>query len=332
MDANAPKPTMKIKGLVREYKLEPHQMTERLTPETDLFVLAHMGVPEIAKQSWRLIINGLIDRPLEIGFEELLRRPKKVVETIHQCAGSPVNPTVPTRQIANVKWTGVDLQELFSEAEVHSNATHVWAYGLDHGSMAGEDQDFYLKDVPLSRVEDGDVLIAYELNGEPLSAKHGFPARLIVPGFFGTNSVKWLSRLRLSDVRARSIFTTKFYNDPVPESDATTPVWEIAPESVIVAPAQNGKVKTGETEIWGWAWSSCEVDKVEISGDGGHSWNLADLEPRTHRSWQRFSGRWSAHQAGIHELLSKATDVRGRAQPMEGARNAVYLVSVVVED
>jgi len=332
MAPNELKPAMSIEGLIREYKLEPHHMTARLTPATDLFVLAHLGIPEVTKEDWRLVIDGLVDNPLEIGFEELLRCPKRVVETVHQCAGSPMNPTAPTRQIANVKWAGVDLRDLFSEAGVHSNATHVWAYGLDHGKFAGEDQDFYLKDVPFSRVQAGDVLIAYELNDEPFSAKHGFPVRLVVPGYFGTNSVKWLNRLHEADGRASSIFTTRFYNDPVPESDATKPVWEIAPESVIVAPASDGEVKVGETEIWGWAWSSCEVEGVEVSTDGGLTWNQADIEPRSHRSWQRFSLRWLARQAGTHELLSKATDAQGQTQPLDGARNAVYVISVTVID
>lgn len=332
MVANAPKPIMKIEGLVREHKLEPHQMTDRLTPESDLFVLAHLGIPEVAVKSWQLVIDGLVDDPLVLRFDDLMQRPNKVVETIHQCAGSPMNPTAPTRQIANVKWTGVDLRDLLSEAGIRPDATHIWAYGEDHGTFAGEAQDYYLKDLPLSRVVDGDVLIAYELNDEPLSAKHGFPARLVVPGFYGTNSVKWLNRLHAADGRASSTFTTRFYNDPVPGSDGTRPVWEIAPQSVIVSPAPVGKLTTGDVEVWGWAWSSTDVARVDISVDGGRSWTRADLEPRTQRSWQKFLFNWTARQAGTYQLLSKATDTQGATQPMDGARNSVYAVAVQVEE
>ena len=307
-------------------------MTERFTPAADLFVLAHLGIPEINTENWSLDIDGLVDKPLELSFDELLRRPKRVVETVHQCAGSPLEPTVPTRRIANVRWAGIDLAELLAEVGVRSTATHLWAYGLDHGEFAGAKQDFYLKDVPLSRIEKGDILIAYELNEEPLSAKHGFPARLVVPGYFGTNSVKWLSRLQLAGGRAKSLFTTRFYNDLVPESDATKPVWEIAPESVIVSPAPDSRWPTGDVEIWGWAWSVCDVGSVEVSTDGGIAWHKASVEPRSQRSWQRFSYRWPARRPGTQELLCRATDVQGVTQPLDGARNAVYVITVTIEE
>ena len=331
MGQHAPKPAMSIEGLFREYKLEPAGMTERFTPAADLFVLAHLGIPEVRAETWSLRVDGLVEAPLELSFDELLRRPKRVVETVHQCAGSPLEPTVPTRRIANVRWAGVDLRELLEEVEVRSTATHLWAYGLDHGEFAGAQQDYYLKDVPLSRLEEGDVLIAYELNEEPLSAKHGFPARLVVPGFFGTNSVKWLSRLQLAGARAKSLFTTRFYNDTVPESDGTKPVWEIAPESIIVSPAPDSSLPAGDTEIWGWAWSAGDVGAVEVSTDGGLAWHKAQLETRSQRSWQRFSYKWSARQSGTQELLCRATDTQGARQPLDGARNAVYGIMVTIE-
>jgi sulfane dehydrogenase subunit SoxC len=332
MGADATKPKMKIEGLVREHKLAPHQMTERLTPEPDLFVLAHLGIPEIDIAAWQLVVDGLVDNPLTLDFDSLTKRPRKVVETIHQCAGSPMNPTVPTRQIANVEWAGASLRDLLEEAGIDEGASHVWAYGSDHGNFAGDDQDHYLKDLPVSRLAEGDVLIAYELNGEPLSKKHGFPARLVIPGYFGTNCVKWLSRLHIADRRASSTFTTRFYNDPQPDSDETTPVWEILPESVIVAPAPESRLETSETEIWGWAWSAHEVATVEVSTDDGQSWQPAILEPRRQRAWQKFACSWTPQDSGGYRLMSRATDTQGRRQPLDGARNAVHAVAVEVGD
>jgi sulfane dehydrogenase subunit SoxC len=184
------KPVMTIDKMVRADKLTPPQMTARFIPTDDPFVLAHMGIPAVAAPDWSLTIDGLVEKPLTLTYEELLKRPKRVIETVHQCAGSPLNPTVPTRRIANVRWGGVDLAELLAEADVSPEATHLWAYGLDHGKFVGEAQDCYLKDSPLARLAEGDVMIAYELNGDPLPVEHGFPARLVVPGYFGTNSVK----------------------------------------------------------------------------------------------------------------------------------------------
>ena len=117
----------------------------------------------------------------------------------------------------------------------------MWSHGADYGEFAGVAVERYTKDLPLSRLS-ADVLIATELNDEPLLAENGFPARLVVPGFYGTNSVKWLTGMTLADRRADSPFTTRWYNDAVLDGEGratgqTVPVWAIAPESVIVAPA-----------------------------------------------------------------------------------------------
>ena len=324
------KVAMKFGKMVRKQKLMPPQMTERFTQTSDLFVLAHMGIPAVSADDWSLQIDGLVETPLNLTFEDLQKLPKREIVTIHQCAGSPLNPTAPTRRIANVRWAGVDLRELLSEVGIKPGATHLWAYGLDHGEFAGEAQEAYLKDSPLSRLDGGDVLIAYELNGEPLPVEHGFPARLLVPGYFGTNSVKWLSRLNLADHRATSLFTSRFYNDDVPGSDDTRPVWEIAPESVFVSPAPDAQLTRGPQEIWGWAWSASAVQSVEVSTDGGVTWNEAELEPRVQRTWQKFSFSWTDGKSGAHELLCRATDSAGNTQPLTGARNAVYGVTVTV--
>ena len=330
MMAMSPKPAMAIDGMVREHKLKPSQMTSQLTPVEDLFVLAHMGVPETSVENWFLDIAGHVEKTIRLNYEELISRPKRVLETVHQCAGSPLNPTLPTRRIANVQWGGIDLAELLDEAGVSADSTHLWSFGLDHGKFAKEDQENYLKDIPLSRLAEGDVLIAYELNGAPLPLKHGFPARLVVPGYFGTNSVKWLSRLEVADQRAESIFTTKFYNDAVPGTDDTRPVWEIFPESLIVAQAPDVIIPAEGAEIWGWAWSATGVARVDVSTDGGDSWQKADVGPRQQRSWQRFSYQWIPSAAGQHTLMSRASNADGAIQPLEGARNAVYGLDVTV--
>jgi DMSO/TMAO reductase YedYZ molybdopterin-dependent catalytic subunit len=117
----------------------------------------------------------------------------------------------------------------------------VWSTGADYGEFGGVSVETYVKDPPVNRVK-SDALVAYEMNGAPLAPEHGFPARLVVPGFYGTNSVKWLTRMTLAEARAPGPFTTRWYNDPVEDDRAsargrTVPVWAIAPQSVIVAPA-----------------------------------------------------------------------------------------------
>ncbi len=172
---------------------------------------------------------------------ELMQRPRVEVTSVHQCCGNPMRPDVPTRRVCNVTWGGVRLADLIADCELIPAAQFIWLSGADCGVFEGVDCDAYVKDLCIDRVAD-DVLVAYEMNGAPLRPENGYPARLVVPGYYGTNSVKWLNRLTLADTRAKGPFTTRWYNDAVRDASgqptgATSPVWSIAPELVIVSPA-----------------------------------------------------------------------------------------------
>jgi sulfane dehydrogenase subunit SoxC len=331
------RPPMEPATGIRRIKLAPHQTVERVTATDDLFVLAHLGVPRVDPAHWSLTIDGLVQRPLTLTLEALKARPKVIAEAVHECCGSPMEPKVPTRRVANVRWGGVDLAALLDESGIAYGARFLWSYGLDGGDFAGTHCDWYLKDLPLERLKAGDVLLAYELNGAPLPAEHGFPVRLVVPGYYGTNSVKWLWRLHLADRRAEGQFVSVLYNDTLDPEDisagqpARRPVWAIVPESIIVAPAPDAIVARGEAvEIWGWAWSFRGVARVEVSTDGGTRFVAAGLEPRNGRQWQRFSLRWTPDSAGEIVLMARALEANGTVQPFDGARNAMHSVRVTV--
>ena len=189
------RPTLDPAGFFRRIPLEPHQMVERITPTKDIIVLCHLGVPRLSANSWSLTIDGLVSRPVRLTFADLLRYPKHIVTSFHQCAGSPLAPRDPTRRITNVRWAGARLVDVLKDCGVN-DAAYLWASGVDHGEFAGVSVDSYVKDLPVERLH-ADVLVAYELNDAPLPAENGFPARLVVPGFYGTNSVKWLTRITL---------------------------------------------------------------------------------------------------------------------------------------
>ncbi len=322
---------------VRRIRLAPHQMTARVTPTEDLFILAHLGIPRVDPARWSLTIDGLVGRQRILTLADLKQIPKQTIEAVHQCCGSPTEPTVPTRRVSNVRWGGVGLATLLAKVDVDPRARFLWSYGLDGGLFAGSSVDWFVKDLPLERLAAGGVLLAYELNGAPLPAEHGFPVRLVVPGYYGTNSVKWLWRLHLADHRADGMFTTRFYNDDTSEDDRAAglgprrPVWAIAPESLIVAPAPDAVLALAErVEIWGWAWSSHDVAAVEVSTDGGATYARAELEPRRGWAWRRFSFDWRPAQAGETMLRARARDSNGVAQPDDGARNAAHTVRVFV--
>jgi sulfane dehydrogenase subunit SoxC len=338
LPANIPaRPPMEPATGVRRIKLAPHQTVDRVTATGDLFVLAHLGVPRIDPAHWSLTIDGLVQRPLTLTLEALKARSKTVIEAVHQCCGSPMEPTVPTRRVSHVRWGGVDLAALLADAGISPEARFLWSYGLDGGGFAGTHCDWYLKDLPLDRLQAGGVVLAYELNGAPLPAEHGFPVRLVVPGYYGTNSVKWLWRLQLADRRAEGPFVSKLYNDTVDAADVAAgqrerrPVWAVVPESIIVAPAPDAMLARGEpVEIWGWAWSFRGIARVEVSTDDGATFCAASLEPRHGWSWQRFSFLWRPEKSGETLLSARAFDANGASQPVDGARNAIHTVKVVV--
>jgi DMSO/TMAO reductase YedYZ molybdopterin-dependent catalytic subunit len=329
MNRVVPKPKMAIGTPVINNSIEPRHLASDVTNANDLFVLAHAGVPEIDAAGWSLEVCGLVGAVQTFSFEDLQRLPQRDVTSIHRCAGNPFVPTMSSRQIANVTWRGVDIRELLHAAGVDTGATHLWSYGLDYGEFFGHEVTHYVKDVPLSRIDDGDVLIALSLNGEPLSAEHGFPARLVVPGYYGTNHVKWICRLELAHRRPEGVFTTQLYFDG-PEGSERKPVWEVDPDAIFVFPLHGATIGHSRHRLWGRAWSSAEVVLAEVSVDGGETWITANVSPRTGRGWQTFQLDWQPPAAGTYRLMCRAIDATGRTQPTSGWRNEVHSIEVTV--
>ena len=329
------RPTLDRAGLFRRIPLLPQQMRDRVTRTDDAIVLCHLGVPRLDRDRWTLTVDGLVETPVTLRFADLARYPKAVLTSIHQCAGNPLQPLAPSQRICNVTWGGVWVSDILAACRPRSEARYIWSYGADFGTFAGTEIDAYLKDVPLERAR-ADAMVACELNGAPLPAVHGSPARLVVPGFYGTNSVKWLTRMTLADRRAEGLFTTRWYNDPVldaagRDTGQTRPVWSIAPQSLIVSPAPDDVIApSSATEIWGWAWADGGIGTVELSCDGGVSWTDAAVEATRGREWQRFALVWQPQNLGRTTLCARATSLSGAQQPLEIGRNAVHRIDVTV--
>ena len=171
-------------------------------------------------------------------------------------------------------------------------------------------------------------------DGAPLPPEHGFPLRLLVPGFYGTNSVKWLCRLHVADRRSPAITTTRLYNDPgEPRADGgraePVPVWEAPPDAVIVAPADRAVVAGDRVHVWGRSWAARGIARVELSFDEGADWIDAEVEPRRGYAWQRFDLRIARERiAHATSIIARATDLAGERQPLERARNACHRIAV----
>ncbi|WP_177240206.1 molybdopterin-dependent oxidoreductase [Streptomyces monashensis] len=325
-------PALLHKGFGLMQKLRPEHLTSFITPEADLFTVWHLGVPDVRADSWTLTVGGMVSRTLTLSAEDLAGLPQTEITAVHECAGSPLAPTVPQRRVGNVRWGGVRLSELLRLAGIEQGAAYVISTGVDHGVYDGAHHERYEKDLPLEKALDGSVLVALTVNGEPLPVRRGGPLRLVVPGYYGTNSTKWLDSLTVSDRRSGSAFTTKYYMDrPENGSGSPAPVWELAPNSCLVSPV-DGNVRVGEpVEIRGWAWAHEPVTSVEVTTDGGRTWNPARVAARVQHGWQGFGFPWTPTSVGEYVLACRATTGSGATQPDTPRRNRIHQRVVFVD-
>jgi|SRR5690242_801507 len=321
------------KGFHIRHPPKPHLLCAPITSDDDLFQTIHMGAVDVNVEKWLLVVDGLVKKPFALTFEQLLKLPFTDVQSVHECFGSPLAPaTTALWRAGNVIWTGVPLRELLDIAEPLPTAEFVWSDGLDSGTFAGVDADRYQKDLPLSKARCSEVLVAYRMNGRPLNRERGGPVRLVVPGWFGTNSTKWLCKLSLRSGRALGPYTTRFYStedldDPRRRSK---PVWEVDVNSMIVRPALDAVLQGSGVDVEGWAWSHDGVVKVEISSTDGEYWHEADLVPRLDFRWQKFHLQLSL-QPGKHTLMARATSLNGKTQALRDRRNHAHRVNIEVK-
>lgn len=301
-----------------------HALTSYITEDNDLFLLAHMGLAAVDPVEWKLEVSGLVMQPASFSLACIQAMSQHEVTSVHECAGSPLTPTLPKRRVGNVVWSGVRLADVLEQCGLAPEAAFVWSHGLETGDFADLKNEPYVKDLPLAKAISPEVLLATGMNGMPLTPERGGPVRLVVPGWYGTNSVKWLGALTVSDRRAPGPYTARFYNDPAPSGPQ--PVWGIAPESILVSPSSDDPPFAGEPVlIEGWAWAESGVVKVEISTDASATWIPATLDARSDFGWQRFSLQW-IFRPGQHQLSCRCFDASGNGQPESGARNAVHSI------
>lgn len=335
-DSEATQPSVRMEpSTTYRSRVPVHDLTSRITPSSDVFVLSHFGTARIDVREWKLSFSGLLKRQHVMSFEDIRAFARYEVEAFIKCAGFPANHRIATRNASNVLWAGARLADVMRSVGVLPHASHLWFSAFDHGTYDRWSAGRYVKDLEISRALMDDVLLAYEMNGEPLSAEHGFPLRLLVPGFYGTNSVKWLSHIEAAAGRPSGLFTNELYNDPVFSSDGSAiveraPVWGVAPEALIVSPANNAELQAGRIDIWGWCWGEHPIASVEISLDEGRTWSMARVAIRHQRSWQRFDFTAEIEIPGELTVLARATDCKGGTQPHTEARNSIHQVRATI--
>ena len=314
-------------------------LREFVTPNEKFYVRCHFPVPQIDPATWRLRVEGVVGSAAEFTLEDLRAMPRHTIPATMECAGngrSHLEPKVKgvawdIGAVGNAEWSGVLLRDVLARAGLKSDACEVVLEGADRGAIKEPPRPpseiHYARSVPLEKAN-ADVLLAFEMNGAPLTAEHGFPLRVVVPGWFGMASVKWLQRIVVTREPFNGYYQSIDYTyweerDGMP---TLVPLAEMRVKAQIARPHMGEVLPAGqEYRVHGAAWGGeHDVVKVEVSEDSGANWSAATLlgEP-VKNAWRFWQFRWKTPtQPGDYTLMARATDSAGQTQP--SARIAEY--------
>jgi DMSO/TMAO reductase YedYZ molybdopterin-dependent catalytic subunit len=321
-----------------------------VTPVGLHYLLVHFDVPAVPKD-WRLEIGGLVERPLSLSLEDLRARPKVTRTVTMECAGNGrarLEPHVVSQPwlaeaVGTGEWGGVALGGLLGDAGIAHGAVEAVFTAFDRGIDGGVAQA-YERSLTVADALAGDAILGYELNGGPLPPQHGFPLRLVVPGWYGMTSVKWLERITLVDRPFDGYQQAQVYRFRRSEDDAGEPIMLMRPRALMVPPgvpdfmSRRRFVEPGPCRLEGRAWSgAAAIEAVQVSADGGSTWADAEVTPAADpHAWAAWHFDWQADE-GDHELACRARDAAGAEQPLEPewnvggyCNNAVQRVPVTV--
>ena len=319
-----------------------------ITPPGLHYLLIHYDIPFVDAAEWRLRIGGAVESPMSMALHELQAMPSKTLTVTMECAGNgrarlqprPVSQPWGVEAVGTARWTGVPLRDLLEIANPLAEAVELVFTGADHGTERGVEQD-YQRSLPIEHSMQAEILLAYAMNGEPIPAQHGHPMRLLVPGWYGMASVKWLHRIEAVTTPFTG-YQQKAYTYHRNETDPGTPVTTIEVRSLMIPPGfpdfltRRRVVDEGPVELRGRAWAGpVEIERVEVGVNG--EWFDATLgDPIGAFAWRGWSAIWTP-APGEHVLTCRATDANGNTQPLNQpwntggfGNNAVQTVPVTV--
>jgi DMSO/TMAO reductase YedYZ molybdopterin-dependent catalytic subunit len=321
-----------------------------LTPNEAFFVRWHMsGIPtSIDTRQFRLVVGGAVERPLQLSLQDLRRDFEAAsLVAVAQCSGNSrsfFSPRVPGGQwgngaVGNAKWTGVRLRDLLKRAGVKDSAVDVSFAGMDRPPLPGIAP--FVKSLDLAHASDGEVMVAYAMNGADLPMLNGFPLRLIVPGWYATYWVKALSQINVLSEKFHGFWMDKAYRIPnnahaeeSPDKLATdtVPISRHSVRSLLVLPEPDARINLGAPiEVQGIALDAGDgIRRVEVSTDAGQTWNDAALDAELGKySWRRWRYRWTPSARGDTRICSRATNAAGQTQVMQQWNRSGYQYNVI---
>ena len=324
----------------RTFAGPPEALQYDIVPNDLFYIRNHWTEsPEIDVSTYLLKVDGEVDRLISLSYEDLKALPQRRFQVTFECCGNSPVPEYYTKSLrissvmeqikghgimGNAEWAGVSLKDVLEKAGVKSSAVEVVFEGADHGpdEVVGDPKEVtYERSLPMKKALHPDTILAYEMNGEPLPKDHGYPLRLLVSGWYGMNSVKWLVGIHVLDHEFEGFYMTQRYmtmnepGNPVPYRFYT----KLQVKSIITSPAPGEIIPAGGYTLVGAAWTGEEeLAKMEISTDGGATWSLVDkVNPRVDYSWYRWEHHWKPAATGKHTIMCRATNNIGDTQPME---------------
>lgn len=310
-------------------------LSKWIIPNEQFYVRNHFAAPKLDHASWRLRIEGAVEKPLELSLEELKKMSSVTKPLTLECAGNGREFLTPKVRgvawqlgaVGNAEWTGVPLADVLQQAGVKSSAVEVVLEGGDVGSINVDPKSpgpiAYARSIPIAKAKKPEVLLAHTMNGQALPLDHGAPLRALVGGWYGMASVKWLTRIIVVESPFGGFWQTFDYSTFRRENGnpVMAPITEMQVKSSIARPSFGDTVPRNTTHrIFGAAWTGeSSVEKVEVSTDGGTTWAAASLvDKKSPMAWRFWEYIWKTPaQPGRAMLMSRATDRQGRTQPMQ---------------
>ena len=334
----------------RNREMPAEALAHDITPAGLHYNVVHWDIPDIDPTTWRLRLAGSVRHPLELTLDDLRSRPRVTVPVTLECAGNgrgllPDHPrSVPWlgHAVGTHAWTGVPLAALLAEVGVDEDAVEIVFSGADRGIQGGVDH-LYERSLSVADARRQEVLVADEMNGQPLPPLHGAPARLVVPGWYGFASVKWLTDVTAVTEPFTGYQQRVAFRYQSSEDDPGTPVTRIRVRALMQPPgapefqSRRRFLEPAPVRLTGRAWSGCgEVTRVEVAVDD-RPWSEATLGPAVgEHAWRAWHHDWDA-ATGDHVLTCRATDSTGSVQPLDPpwnvqgmGNNAVQRVEVTV--
>jgi DMSO/TMAO reductase YedYZ molybdopterin-dependent catalytic subunit len=309
--------------------------SDYITPTEHFFVRSHTYVPRVDLSAWRLTVDGQVATSLTLNMDDLKRLSAVDLVSVLECAGNGrgfYEPSMPGLQwtngaVGNARWRGVKLADVLKRAGVKESAREILFNGAD--VPIGTMPDF-ARSIPIEKALDARTLLAYEMNGETLPVQHGFPLRVVVPGWAGDSWVKWVTSISVLDREHDGFWMKRAYRHPgtavrpgtaVPP-EQMQPVTSLRIKSVIAAPLDGAPTLVGAPVIIrGVAWSgdAGPVTRVDVSVDAGRTWNQASLrgDQRTQFGWRQWEYRWTPAREAFYTILARARDAAGNTQPFD---------------